>query len=60
MTNNTGRAPSELARDDRILPTTKIALIIVVPFPCAGVPDLVLLPGAHRRPVRLGDQADAP
>ncbi len=32
MTNNTKRASSDLARDDRILPTTKVALIIVVPF----------------------------
>jgi hypothetical protein len=32
MTDNTKLASSELARDDRILPTTKLALIIVVPF----------------------------
>jgi hypothetical protein len=32
MTNNTGRDSSEPARDDRILSTTKVALIIVVPF----------------------------
>jgi Trk-type K+ transport system membrane component len=32
MADNTRQAPSGLARDDRILPTTKIALIIVVPF----------------------------
>lgn len=32
MTDNTKPALSEFARDDRILPTTKVALIIVVPF----------------------------
>jgi Trk-type K+ transport system membrane component len=32
MSNHTRRALSELARDDRILPATKVALIIVVPF----------------------------
>ena len=32
MTDNTRRASSELDRDDRILPATKVALIIVVPF----------------------------